>query len=198
MIRKLVSGNPLDPWGLQFYEFCKFCKRYSDFRRAVNIATAGPIQKAPAASLYVGDTAQHSYLSQCLQLRSQLAAHAMTVKCYSAFHISASKHVFFPLPQALLLSLIILFSFHRFALLNLSSPLFTYLCYSSISCDRLCGLVVRVPGYTTEMYCVSCEVRTKFTYDVCYVEESRPPLWSSGQSSWLHNGDVLCFLWGTN
>jgi hypothetical protein len=31
-----------------------------------------------------------------------------------------------------------------------------------------------------------------------YVEESRPPLWSSGQSSWLHNGDVLCFLRGTN
>jgi hypothetical protein len=27
---------------------------------------------------------------------------------------------------------------------------------------------------------------------------SGPPLWSSGQSSWLHNGDVLCFLWGTN
>jgi hypothetical protein len=23
----------------------------------------------------------------------------------------------------------------------------------------LCGLAVRVPGYTTEMYCVSCEVR---------------------------------------
>jgi hypothetical protein len=21
-----------------------------------------------------------------------------------------------------------------------------------------------------------------------------PPLWSSGQSSWLQNGDVLCFL----
>jgi hypothetical protein len=51
--------------------------------------------------------------------------------------------------------------------------------------------MVRVPGYTTEMYCVSCEVRTEF---ICYVEESRPPLWSSGQSSWLHNGDVLCFL----
>jgi hypothetical protein len=33
---------------------------------------------------------------------------------------------------------------------------------------------------------------------ICYVEESRPPLWSSGQSSWLHNGDVLCFLWGTD
>jgi hypothetical protein len=57
--------------------------------------------------------------------------------------------------------------------------------------DRLCGLVVRVPGYRTEMYCVSCEVRTEF---ICYVEESKPPLWSSGQSSWLQNGDVLCFL----
>jgi hypothetical protein len=30
--------------------------------------------------------------------------------------------------------------------------------------DRLCGLVVRVPGYTTEMYCVSCKVRTEFIY----------------------------------
>jgi hypothetical protein len=25
-----------------------------------------------------------------------------------------------------------------------------------------------------------------------------PPLWSSGQSSWLQSGDVLYFLWGTN
>jgi hypothetical protein len=25
-----------------------------------------------------------------------------------------------------------------------------------------------------------------------------PPLWSSGQSSWLQNRDVWCFLWGTN
>jgi hypothetical protein len=48
--------------------------------------------------------------------------------------------------------------------------------------NHLCGLVVRVPGYTTEMYCASCEVRAEFT---CYVEESRPPLWSSDQSSWL-------------
>jgi hypothetical protein len=32
----------------------------------------------------------------------------------------------------------------------------------------------------------------------CYVEESRPPLWSSGHSSWLQNGDILRFLWGTN
>jgi hypothetical protein len=33
---------------------------------------------------------------------------------------------------------------------------------------------------------------------ICYAEKSRPPLWSSGQSSWLQNGAVLCFLWGTN
>jgi pyruvate-formate lyase len=30
--------------------------------------------------------------------------------------------------------------------------------------DRLCGLVVRVPGYRTVMYYVSCEVRTEFIY----------------------------------
>jgi hypothetical protein len=40
--------------------------------------------------------------------------------------------------------------------------------------------VVRVPGYITEMYCVSCEVRTEF---ICYVEEGRPSLWSSGQAT---------------
>jgi hypothetical protein len=49
--------------------------------------------------------------------------------------------------------------------------------------------VVRVPGYTMAMYCVYCEVRTEF---ICYIEESRPPLWSGGQSSWLQNGNV-CF-----
>jgi hypothetical protein len=32
------------------------------------------------------------------------------------------------------------------------------------------------------MYCVSCEVRTEF---ICYVEESKSPLLSSGQRSWL-------------
>jgi hypothetical protein len=30
--------------------------------------------------------------------------------------------------------------------------------------DRLCGLVVGVPGYRKEMYCVCCEVRTEFIY----------------------------------
>jgi hypothetical protein len=45
------------------------------------------------------------------------------------------------------------------------------------------------------MYCVSYEVRTEF---ICYVEDCRPHLWSSGQSSWLQNGDVLYFLWCAN
>jgi hypothetical protein len=48
--------------------------------------------------------------------------------------------------------------------------------------------VVRVPGYRTEMYCVSCEVASEFIY-VMYekkkVEESKPPLWPSDQSFWL-------------
>jgi hypothetical protein len=56
--------------------------------------------------------------------------------------------------------------------------------------------VVRVPGYTNgDVLCFLWG--TNWIY-VCYVQESRPPLWSSGQSSWLLNGDVLCFLWGTN
>jgi hypothetical protein len=46
--------------------------------------------------------------------------------------------------------------------------------HCSVSCsdngnaevDTFCssGLVVRVPGYTTEMYYVSCEVQTEFIY----------------------------------
>jgi hypothetical protein len=43
---------------------------------------------------------------------------------------------------------------------------------------------------------LTCKVHFIFTFLTfrCY---QWPPLWSSGQSSWLHNGDVLCFLWGT-
>jgi hypothetical protein len=33
---------------------------------------------------------------------------------------------------------------------------------------------------------------------ICCVEESRPPLWSGGQSSWLQKINVMCFMWGTN
>jgi hypothetical protein len=34
--------------------------------------------------------------------------------------------------------------------------------------DRLCGLVV-IPGFTTEMYCASCDVRTEFIYIYIYI-----------------------------
>jgi hypothetical protein len=34
-------------------------------------------------------------------------------------------------------------------------------------------------------------------HHICTLNTERPPLWSSGQSSWLQNGEVLCFLWGT-
>jgi hypothetical protein len=50
----------------------------------------------------------------------------------------------------------------------------------------------------TDRRCIMFPVRYELNLYICYVEESRPPLWPSGQSSWLHNGDVLCFLWGTN
>jgi hypothetical protein len=36
--------------------------------------------------------------------------------------------------------------------------------YMQKKVDRLCGLVVRVPGYRAEIYCVSCEVRTECIY----------------------------------
>jgi hypothetical protein len=51
--------------------------------------------------------------------------------------------------------------------------------------DHLCGLSSWLQNADVWIY-------------ICYVEESRLPLWSSGQNSWLQNRDVLCFLWGTN
>jgi hypothetical protein len=48
--------------------------------------------------------------------------------------------------------------------------------------DSFCGLVVRVPGYGTEISCFLWG--TNWIY-ICYVEESRPRLSSSGQSFWL-------------
>jgi hypothetical protein len=49
----------------------------------------------------------------------------------------------------------------------------------------------------TERRCIVFPVMSNWIY-ICYVEESRPPLWFSGHNSWLQNGDVLCFLWCTN
>jgi hypothetical protein len=43
-------------------------------------------------------------------------------------------------------------------------PIATVNLVPNIRIRDMTGLVVRVPGYTTEMYCVSCEVRTEFIY----------------------------------
>jgi hypothetical protein len=52
---------------------------------------------------------------------------------------------------------------HKFGLPTIQFHVSEYFCHS---CGRLCDLVVRVPGYRTEMYeyCISCEVRTEFIY----------------------------------
>jgi hypothetical protein len=45
----------------------------------------------------------------------------------------------------------------------------------------------------------SCETQIcMFIVYLTMLSVVRPPLWSSGQSSWLQNGYVLCFLWDTN
>jgi hypothetical protein len=38
------------------------------------------------------------------------------------------------------------------------------LCMYAEESRPLCGVVIRIPGYRTEMYCTSCEVRTQFIY----------------------------------
>jgi hypothetical protein len=50
----------------------------------------------------------------------------------------------------------------------------------------------------TEWRCIVLPMRYELNLCMFCRRESRLPLWSSGQASWLLNGDVLCFLWGTN
>jgi hypothetical protein len=41
-----------------------------------------------------------------------------------------------------------------------------------------------------------CKICSNYIYSQIHSQRNitRPPLWSSGQSSWLQNGNVLCFL----
>jgi hypothetical protein len=59
-----------------------------------------------------------------------------------------------------------------------------------------------LPEFKFWVCCVTdiCQIITHYLHSLLLenVEKSRPHLWSSGQSSCLLNGDVLCFLWGTN
>jgi hypothetical protein len=54
---------------------------------------------------------------------------------------------------------------------------------------------------TRLLACNICHNRTGMSLRVRLLwprMRGRSSVWSSGQSSWLHNGDVICFLWGTN
>jgi hypothetical protein len=57
--------------------------------------------------------------------------------------------------------------FQTFPWTHIKSYMFTntrLLLLMQLLFDHLCGLVIRVPCYITEMYCASCEVRTEFIY----------------------------------
>jgi hypothetical protein len=89
------------------------------------------------------------YLFQCYKRPSMCFANARVPKsnrntCHHSFNqffITILQHPF-PLPRS------------------------GFLVYFFRLRDRLCGLVVRVPGDRTQMYCVSCEVRTEL-YMLC-------------------------------
>jgi hypothetical protein len=57
---------------------------------------------------------------------------------------------------------------------------------------------IDLPGISSFPCSVCCTFETS---DSCFCklqQVERLPVWFSGQSSWLQNGDVLCFLLGTN
>jgi hypothetical protein len=63
--------------------------------------------------------------------------------------------------------------------------------------DLLLGILANWlgPGLSEEMTLDFTQPVSVFPVLICVASLlMRPPLWSSGQSSWLHNGDVLCFL----
>jgi hypothetical protein len=53
---------------------------------------------------------------------------------------------------------------HYFRLKMCYTLLFFIIITTPLSNGRLYGIMVGVPGYRTEMYCVSCEIRTESIY----------------------------------
>jgi hypothetical protein len=55
-------------------------------------------------------------------------------------------------------------------------------------------------AHTQPVYSIRAQREWVMTIATCSCNDglTGPPLWSSGQSSWLQNGDRLSFLWGTN
>jgi hypothetical protein len=87
--------------------------------------------------------------------------------------------------------------------------LFSFLLFAvrrELCCDGCLPTTTDFRGKHRVLFC--CKLSTYFPYFIdrynlllpLFIINCKdwPPLWSSGQSSWLHNGDVLCFLWGTN
>jgi hypothetical protein len=62
---------------------------------------------------------------------------------------------------------------------------------------RTTGCYIPLDGNIHECLCGNLKSQIRKII-CCSNYNHRPPLWSSSQSSWLHNGDVLCFLWVTN
>jgi hypothetical protein len=56
----------------------------------------------------------------------------------------------------------------------------------------------RTLGQGTRTSSQTTRVKQHERFKYCDRMQDSPPLWSSAQSSWLQNGDVLCFLWGRN
>jgi hypothetical protein len=100
-------------------------------------------------------------------------------------HLIRLQASFIHFSKSQLLCLMLILTLHPRSLFGLSADFITkipyeflasHLCYiarSSVNntfavtkgtIDRHCGLLVRDPGYWTEMYCASCEVRTEFIY----------------------------------
>jgi hypothetical protein len=70
-----------------------------------------------------------------------------------------------------------------------------------------CHFIYHRPKYSSNTSCPFATIRDSHSklqakLQICiflmFTKLCRPPLWCSGQSSWLQIGDVLCFLWGTN
>jgi hypothetical protein len=67
------------------------------------------------------------------------------------------------------------------------------------SCYVNTQLQCTVPAYKARVStALPLKVRMpSYQFNTCF-QNGWPPLWSSGQSSWLQSGDVLCFLSGMN
>jgi hypothetical protein len=60
------------------------------------------------------------------------------------------------------------------------------------------GWIESESGTVMNFVALYCHLQSRNFLCLSQVYDRLPPLRSSGQSSWLQNGDVWCFLWSTN